>query len=101
MTAMNTQMDKVCALLVDVLGGQECKHTSANQQQLKMDLSDKGWDVAFGPPVEKRRRGRGSVKPGGVCIMARKGLNMQWVAPECEVGKTLWASGRFIHFVIP
>ena len=101
MSSLNTQFEQVCALPAHVVGGQETRMTATGQQLMKSDLEKRGWDVVFGRPVEKRGRGRGSVKPGGVCILARTGLGLQVVQASCDLGRELWESRRFVHAAIP
>ena len=98
---MNTQYDGVLALPAEVAGLQETKLTDAGQQRYKKQLLQDGWNAVFGKPLVKRKRGRGSVPPGGVAIISRSHIPIQRVPPTTDLAQRLWDTGRFVHAVAP
>ena len=66
---------------------------------MSRELQEKGWDIAYGKPVH-RKQGSNRIPPGGVAIMAKRGLNLRSIPAMCDDGQWLWHTTRFCHGVI-
>ena len=98
-TAMTTQFENIMSIPADILGCQEVRLPEPGQVDMARELYEKGWNVTFGKPLE-RKPGSNRIPPGGVAIMAKRGLNLQRVPPRCEDGYWLWNTTRFCHGII-
>ena len=99
MTSMKTQLESVLAIPADILGGQEVRLCEAGQVDMSRELHERGWSAVFGKALS-RKPGSNRVPPGGVAILARKGMRMQHVPPQCIDGHWLWNTTRFVHAVV-
>ena len=98
-TSLRTQIESVLCIPADVLGCQEIRLCEAAQVHMARELHEKGWNVVFGKPMS-RRPGSNRVPPGGVAVLARRGIRMQAVPPEGAEGLWLWNTTRFCHAVV-
>ena len=98
-TSLRTQIESVMSIPADVLGAQEIRLCESGQVDMARDLFDRGWNVVFGRPMA-RRPGSNRVAPGGVAVLARRGIRMQAVPPQGAPGIWLWNSSRFVHAVV-
>ena len=73
---------------------QETKLTDRAQLKLQRKAAFKDWTMVLGAPLSS------SKQAGGVAILARPGVNMRKVPPQCEGGRELWESTRFCHAAV-
>ena len=98
-TSLRTQFEEVVALPGTIKTISETRLPEAAQKQYGAMLADKHHQVIWGAPCRRKRFGS-RVSPGGVAVLAVKGLNMQKVAPRNAAEREAYDSGRFLHVAV-
>ena len=107
-TSFNAQQDLLRTFPFDIIALQETRHTAKSQHGFSLMLKKHGYQVVWGKPQpfkfakSKTHTSTGlNGRPGGVAIVARAQIPMQFVPPgNCPIRKRLYHSCRWVHAVL-